>query len=96
MKAKKDRHPAEDAIEDFTEWTVTGERIDMAIARIPKPGHPHPSAPPPAKKEESEDEYIARRCEEYMHKSLSCRRGNGGKSFTIGGGGDGGVAFQVI
>ena len=50
----------------------------------------------PAKKEETEDEYVNRRCEEYMHKSLSCRRGLGGKFYTIGGGGDGGVAYQVI
>jgi adenosylhomocysteinase len=47
-------------------------------------------------KGETEEEYIRRRCEEFMHKSLSSRRGPGGKMFTIGGGGDAGVAYQVI
>uniref|UniRef100_A0A7S2FQN9 Uncharacterized protein n=1 Tax=Haptolina brevifila TaxID=156173 RepID=A0A7S2FQN9_9EUKA len=97
LKAKRERHPMEDALEDFTQWTVLGEPVGGAPA-IPKPGQAAaaskaPSAPP---KEETEEEYVQRRCEEYMHKGLSSRRGNGGKFFTIGGGGDGGVSYQVI
>lgn len=100
LKAKKDRHPIEDAIEDFTQWTVLGEPVGGAPAStIPKPGHAAAAAAskaPKAPKEETEEEYVQRRCEEYMHKGLSSRRGAGGKFFTIGGGGDGGVSYQVI
>ena len=99
LKAKKDRHPIEDAIEDYTEWTVLGApRGGHPASHIPKPGQPTPESSQPAtgKKEETEDEYVMRRCEEYMHKSLSSRRGAGGKFFTIGGGGAGGVSYQVI
>ena len=66
--------------------------------RIPKPGQviPSSSEPVPEKEEETEEEYVARRCEEYMHKRLSCRRGPGGAFYTIGGGGDGGVSYQVV
>jgi len=88
----------EDAIEDFTEWTKLGEPTGARPPAITKPGHPKPPEPPSAseKKEETEEEYVKRRCEEHMHKSLSSRRGYGGKFYTIGGGGDGGVAYQVI
>ena len=99
MKAKRLRDPREDALEDYTQWTVLGEPVPALQPRIPKPGEapaPAPAAAASTKKKETEDEYVNRRCEEYMHKALSCRRGLGGKSFTIGGGGDGGVAFQVI
>ena len=89
LKAKRLRDPREDAIEDYTQWTVLGTKPTAAPAA-------EPPAPAPAKKEETEEEYVTRRCEEYMHKSLSARRGLGGKFFTIGGGGDGGVAYQVI
>eukprot|EP00322_Chrysochromulina_rotalis_P003429 CAMPEP_0115854146 /NCGR_PEP_ID=MMETSP0287-20121206/13872_1 /TAXON_ID=412157 /ORGANISM="Chrysochromulina rotalis, Strain UIO044" /LENGTH=114 /DNA_ID=CAMNT_0003308251 /DNA_START=45 /DNA_END=389 /DNA_ORIENTATION=+ len=97
LKAKKDRHPIEDCIEDYTEWTVLGEPKRNAPAPIPKPGQPPiEGPPPPAKKEETEEEYVMRRCEAYMHKSLASRRGPGGKFYTIGGGGDGGISYQVI
>jgi hypothetical protein len=98
LQARKARHPKEDAIEDYTMWTVLGEPIGGEPGpRIPKPGQPVPESEQPvaAKKEETEEEYVNRRAEAYMHKSLSCRRGAGGMFFTIGGGGDGGVAFQV-
>ena len=90
-----------DNIEDYTQWTVMGDPVpgsnDYTKAPLRRPGQPPvEEPPPPAKKEETEDEYVNRRCEEYMHKSLSCRRGLGGKFYTIGGGGDGGVAYQVI
>ena len=95
MKAKRNLHPRDDAIEDYTQWTLLGEPVGGT--RIPRPGDPPPKpAPPPPAKEETEDDYVNRRCEEYMHKSLSSRRGLGGKFFTIGGGGDGGVSYQVI
>lgn len=99
LKEKRNRHPREDAIEDYTAWTVLGEPVNApAGSVIRKPGQEAPKAAPKslAKAEETEDEYISRRCEEYMHKSISARRGAGGKSFTIGGGGDGGVSYQVI
>jgi len=97
LKAKRDRHPIEDALEDYTQWTVMGEPLHPKITPIPKPGQPKPvEASSAIKKEETEEEYIRRRCEEFMHKSLSSRRGPGGKMFTIGGGGDAGVAYQVI
>ena len=97
IKAKRAQHPRDDAIEDFTQWTVLGETIP-GRTRIPKPGEPEPPPAPAAvaKKEETEEDYVSRRCEEYMHKSLSSRRGLGGKFFTIGGGGDGGVSYQVL
>ena len=97
LKAKRNQHPRDDAIEDYTQWTLLGESINPPTTRIARPGEPAPPPPPaPPKKEETEDEYVNRRCEEYMHKSLSSRRGLGGKFFTIGGGGDGGVSYQVI
>ena len=79
LKAKKARHPRDDAIEDFTEWQLLGTKADLAaIGNIPKPGAslrgdapPQPPAPP--KKEETEEDYVSRRCEEYMHKTLSSR-----------------------
>ena len=97
IKAKRARHPRDDAIEDFTQWTMLGEPVPSQT-RIPRPGEPEPEPPAAAatKKEETEEEYVSRRCEEYMHKSLSSRRGLGGKFFTIGGGGDGGVSYQVL
>ena len=90
-----------DNIEDYTQWTVMGDPMpgsnDYTKAPLRRPGQPPvEEPPPPAKKEETEDEYVNRRCEEYMHKSLSCRRGLGGKFYTLRGGGDGGVAYQVI
>ena len=96
LKAKRNLHPREDAIEDYTQWTLLGESINPPATRIPRPGEPAPPPPAPPAKEETEDDYVNRRCEEYMHKSLSSRRGLGGKFFTIGGGGDGGVSYQVI
>lgn len=80
LKAKKARHPQEDAIEDFTQWTLLGTAADAAaLGQIPKPGaslrQDAPKAPvaPAPKKEETEEEYVSRRCEEYMHKTLSSR-----------------------
>ena len=99
LMAKRARHPREDAIEDYTQWTLLGEQVNPPPgARILKPGEKPPpeEKKPVAKKEETEEEYVSRRCEEYMHKSLSSRRGAGGKFYTIGGGGDGGIAYQVI
>ena len=97
LKAKRNLHPRDDAIEDYTQWTLLGESVNPPANRIARPGEPAPPPPPaPPKKEETEDDYVNRRCEEYMHKSLSSRRGLGGKFFTIGGGGDGGVSYQVI
>ena len=86
LKAKRARHPRDDAIEDYTQWTLLGEPV-APQQHIPKPGQEaalvgKAAAP---KKEESEEEYVSRRCEEYMHKALSSRRGLGGKFFTIGG-----------
>ena len=100
LAARKAQHPRLDCIEDYTEWTVLGQPVDGSGARPTLPGRtPAPAKkeePAPVKKEETMDEYVERRCEEYMHKSLSSRRSVGGKFFTIGGGGDGGCAFQVI
>ena len=99
LKAKRDRHPKEDALEDFTEWTTLGEQVyPPPPPAIPKPGHPVPedTSKRVEKPPETEEEYVQRRCEEYMHKSLSCRRGPTGQFFTIGGGGDGGVAYQTL
>ena len=97
LKERRARHPRDDAIEDYTQWTVLGEPVP-GQTKILKPGQEPPPAPPAAatKKVETEEEYVSRRCEEYMHKTLSSRRGLGGKFFTIGGGGDGGVSYQVL
>ena len=79
------------------DWQLLGEPM-AGPPPIPKPGEPVEQPKPIAatKKEETEEEYVTRRCEEYMHKTLSSRRGLGGKFFTIGGGGDGGVSYQVL
>jgi len=102
LAARRAMHPRLDAIEDYTDWTVLGQPTDGSFQRPMLPGR-EPEAPkaaaapaPAAKKEETMDEYVEKRCEEYMHKSLSSRRSVGGKFFTIGGGGDGGCAYQVI
>ncbi len=100
LRAQRARDPREDAIEDYTEWTVMGQPINPPPSVVnPKPGQEGPPKKPATLKEpeeESEEEYVSRRCEAYMHKNLSSRRGLGGKFFTIGGGGDGGVAYQVL
>ena len=99
LKERKAMHPRLDAIEDYTEWSVLGMPTDGSFTRPILPGREPPSKASfvePAKKAETMEEYVDRRCEEYMHKGLSSRRGLGGKFFTIGGGGDGGCAFQVI
>lgn len=100
LKAQRARNPREDAIEEFTDYLTLGLGEPGATkgAANPPPGQ-EPEAPAKAAastKGETRDEYVNRRCEEYMHKNLSSRRGAGGKFYTIGGGGDGGVAFQVI
>ena len=92
LKAKKARHPRDDAIEDFTEWTLMGTKADLAaVGQIPKPGaslrgEAPPAAAEPPKKEETEEEYVSRRCEEYMHKTLSsrCARANSLNSLAAG------------
>ena len=57
LQAKRNRHPIEDCIEDYTVWTVLGEPVPATGANaIPKPGHPAPeTGPPPAKKEDRKD-----------------------------------------
>ncbi|KAL1499786.1 hypothetical protein AB1Y20_012472 [Prymnesium parvum] len=98
LAARRAMHPRLDAIEDYTEWTLLGQPTDGTFQRPPLPGRTVPSQAPAAstKREETMEEYVERRCEEYMHKSLSSRRSVGGKLFTIGGGGDGGCGYQVI
>ena len=100
LKARRARHPREDAIDDATEWTLTGEKVATSgSAPIPKPGQRKSALvveQETAKVTETEEEYIARRCEEYMHKRLSTRRSATGSFFEIGGGGDGGEAYKVV
>lgn len=99
LASRKARHPREDAIEDMTEWTMTGEPVGDAAPRVGLPGRPDTNPAEAAgqtRKEETREEYVTRRCEEYMHKSLSCRRQPNGNFFTIGGGGDAGQAYQLI
>ena len=57
LKAKRARHPRDDAIEDYTQWTLLGEPV-APQQHIPKPGQEaalvgKAAAP---KKEESEEE----------------------------------------
>ena len=99
LKAQRARNPRDDAIEEFTDYLVLGTGAKSESATNPLPGREtEPAAPRAvqAPREETKEDYVRRRCEEYMHKNLSSRRGAGGKFYTIGGGGDGGVAFQVI
>lgn len=97
LQARRSRHPREDAIEGYTEWSLMGNPVDAPENAIPKPGVPSVTKTQAVEKgEETQEQYVQRRCEEYMHKNLSSRRGVGGKFFTIGGGGDGGVAYQVL
>ena len=96
LAARKARHPRDDALEDYTEWTMLGEPIGQP-AREGLPGQPHaPAAKSAAPKEETREEYVNRRCDEYMHKTISSRRSVGGKFFTVGGGGDGGQHYQIL
>ena len=97
LAARKAQHPRDDTIEDYTEWTMMGQPVNSSTSQPTLPGREPPAlqAAPP-KKEETQEEMVLRRCEEYMHKNLSSRRSVGGKFFTIGGGGDGGCAFQVL
>lgn len=97
IKAQRARHPRDDAMEE-----------DMSIGTMSKPdwlrdsNNPLPGCevkkmrPRSERREETKEEYVARRCEAWMHKNLSSRRGAGGKLFVIGGGGEGGVAYQVV
>ena len=65
LKAKRDRHPKEDALEDFTEWTTLGEQVyPPPPPAIPKPGHPVPedTSKRVEKPPETEEEYVQRRC----------------------------------
>lgn len=90
LKARRARHPREDAIEEFTQWTLLGQPVGEEPAKVPEPEVLEVS-----RKEETQEEYIKRRTEHLLHKNIACRRGAGGKWFTIGGGGDAGCAFQV-
>ena len=96
LAARKAQHPRDDAIEDYSEWTIMGRPTIGGAPRPLLPGREPPQATAPPPKEETQEEKVARRGEEFMHKSLSSRRSVGGKFFTIGGGGDGGCAFQVL
>ena len=91
LKARRARHPREDALEEYTEWTLLGEPVEKAAPAAA----PVVEEPPPQQKDETYDEYVKRRAEHLMHKNIACRRGAGGKWFTIGGGGEGNCAFQV-
>tara|TARA_B110001452_G_scaffold194249_1_gene164238 strand:- start:207 stop:533 length:327 start_codon:yes stop_codon:yes gene_type:complete len=90
LKARRARHPREDAIEEFTEWTLLGQPVGQEAAKAQEPE----VLMVEEKKEETHEEYIKRRTEHLMHKNIACRRGAGGKWFTIGGAGQG-CAFQV-
>ena len=90
LKAARARHPREDALEEFTEWTLLGQPVGQETAKAAEP------VPEPVKEPgETHEQYVKRRVDYLMHKNLACRRGAGGKWFTIGGGGDGGCSFQV-
>ena len=92
LKASRARHPREDALEEYTQWTLLGQPIETAAAAEQEPAAAVASTQPPT---ETEEMYIKRRTEHLMHKNLSCRRHPGGQWFTVGGGGDGSCAFQV-
>ena len=97
LKAMRARHPREDAIEEYTQWTILGQPIEAAPVRQ-EPAPASPSSQPnesQRKQPETEEMYIQRRTETLMHQNLSCRRQAGGQFFTVGGGGDGSCAFQV-
>ena len=96
LNARKARHPRDDALEDYTEWTVLGQTVGEQPSTILPPGREAPAGPKPAPKGESHEEYIHRRCEEFMHKSLSSRRSMGGKFFAIGGPTADAFAYQVV
>ena len=91
LKAKRDRHPREDAIEEFTDWTLLGNPVEQEPASV----QAEVMVIPEQEVSETEEQYIKRRTDFLRHKNLACRRGAGGKWFSNGGGGDGGCAFQV-
>ena len=100
LKAAKARHPREDALEEFTQWTLLGEDItpkellgETAAAPAQAPGVQTLVVEPA--KEETPEEYHKRRVNELMHKGVNFRRGEGGKWYTIGGGGRGDCNWQV-
>ena len=100
LKAAKARHPREDALEEFTQWTLLGEDItpkellgETAAAPAQAPGVQTLVVEPA--KEETPAEYHKRRVNELMHKGVNFRRGEGGKWYTIGGGGRGDCNWQV-
>ena len=96
LKAKRAQHPREDAIEEDTEWNLFGQTPKEQQAAATKELSEKAQTLEITKKpEETHEQYIKRRTDYLMHKNLACRRGAGGKWFTIGGGGDGGCAFQV-
>ena len=93
LKAKRARHPREDAIEEFTDWTLLGNPIEQGDG--PKPVAAQVLEVPAEEVKETEEQYIKRKTDFLRHKNIACRRGAGGKWFSQGGGGDGGCAFQV-
>ena len=99
LAARRAQHPRDDAIEDYTEWTLMGQPVNNAPVRPNLPGTT-PSAAEAAMtnapKEETHEQYIQMRSDAYLHQMLSSRRSVGGKLFTIGGGGDGGCAYLVV
>lgn len=93
LQAQRARHPREQAMEEDTDLDELA-KPDSSAAN-PRPGHAVEAARPPAR-EETREEYLQRQVEAIMHKNVSSRRGAGGQIFSIGGGGDGGVAYQVV
>ena len=93
LKAKRDRHPREDAIEEFTDWTLLGNPIEVGDG--PKLAAAEVLEISAQEVTETDAQYIKRRTDFLRHKNLACRRGAGGKWFSNGGGGEGGCAFQV-
>ena len=92
LKAKRARHPREDAIEEFTDWTLLGNPIEVGDGPKPVAADVLTITKEVA---ETEEQYIKRKTDFLRHKNIACRRGAGGKWFSNGGGGEGGCAFQV-
>ena len=101
LAARRARHPSEDRMDDFTNWTILGQPADDPDAEAnfqethPLPGSPGKIVAPPPAAEPTYEEYIKKRTEFLMHKNMSTRRGYGGMLFSMNGGGDGGCAYQV-
>ena len=84
LKAKRARHPREDAIEEFTDWTLLGNPIEQGDG--PKPVAAQVLEVPAQEVKETEEQYIKRKTDFLRHKNIACRRGAGGRSSDGGSG----------